>query len=471
MNRFAQPAPAINSLRSLTAICLAFAFCTTVTVASSAQTFRNLVYFDGKNGGYPLYVALVQGTDGNLYGTTASTAFKLAPNGTLTTIHVFCNQQSCPEVNTGLLLATDENFYGVTSTGGGSTSCRSGCGSVFKLTPNGAMTVLHSFSLTDGAYPAAALVEGADGNLYGTTSAGGSNSSCSYENLVGCGTIFKITMAGTLTTVHNFNGSDGSSPLASLIQAIDGNYYGTTFAGGVYDNCAGTCGTVFKITPSGGLTTLHSFNGGDGGNPRAALYQASNGDLYGTTWDYGEPVGTDCAYGYPLCGTVFKITPAGELTTLDYLHGYLDAGNPTGTLIRATDGNFYGTSQYAYAGTYGDIFTMTAGNLVQPVFLIGDLYGVNPYGGLFQATNGLLYGMMSSCLSMCDGEIFSLNLGVGPFITFILPAGKVGGSRPGRRNDRPSRRHESQRHLREQQGFHRHAVASTLRATLRFSEA
>jgi hypothetical protein len=158
------------------------------------------------------------------------------------------------------------------------------------------------------------------------------------------------------------------------------------------------------------------------------LYQASNGDLYGTTWDYGEPVGTDCAYGYPLCGTVFKITPAGELTTLDYLHGYLDAGNPTGTLIRATDGNFYGTSQYAYAGTYGDIFTMTAGNLVQPVFLIGDLYGVNPYGGLFQATNGLLYGMMSSCLSMCDGEIFSLNLGVGPFITFILPSGKVGGT-------------------------------------------
>ena len=128
MNRLAQLAPAINSLRSLKAICLAFAFCATVTVASSAQTFKNLVYFNGKNGGNPLRVALVQGTDGNLYGTTASTAFKMTPKGTLTTIHVFCTEQSCPEVYTGLLLATDGNFYGVTTTGGSSTSCTSGLG-------------------------------------------------------------------------------------------------------------------------------------------------------------------------------------------------------------------------------------------------------------------------------------------------------------------------------------------------------
>jgi uncharacterized repeat protein (TIGR03803 family) len=425
MNRITLRNPTLHIARVVKSACLALAFCAAVNVTSSAQIFKTLVYFDGKNGGDPLRVALVQGTDGNLYGTTASTAFKMTPNGTLTTIHIFCTQQSCPEVYTGLLLATDGNFYGVTTTGGSSTSCTLGlgCGTVFKLTPNGAMTVLHSFSATDGAYPVAALVEGTDGSLYGTTYAGGSYSSCINGSYVGCGTVFKITRAGALTTLHNFNGSDGSLPSAPLIQAIDGNYYGTTSYGGAYDNCpsnTGTCGTVFKITPSGSLTTLHSFNGGDGGNPIAGLYQASNGNFYGATYDFGEPVGVDCAGGYPLCGTVFKITPTGELTTLDYLHGYLDAGNPTGTLIRATDGNFYGASS--------NVFEMTAGNVVEPVFLTGDLYGTNPYGSLFQATNGVLYGMMSSCLSMCEGEIFSLNLGVGPFVTFILPSGKVGGT-------------------------------------------
>lgn len=230
-------------------------------------------------------------------------------------------------------------------------------------------------------------------------------------------------MAGTLTTFHNFNGSDGFSPYASLIQAIDGNYYGTTFYGGAYDSCPSntyTCGTIFKITPSGSLNTLHSFNGGDGGNPLGGLYQASDGNFYGTTYDFGESVGVDCAGGSPQCGTVFKITPGGKLTTLDYLHGYLGAGNPTGTLIRATDGNFYGTGS--------NVFEMTAGNIVEPVFFTGDLYGTNPYGGLFQATNGVLYGTMSSCVSICYGEIYSLNLGVGPFITFVLSSGKVGGT-------------------------------------------
>jgi uncharacterized repeat protein (TIGR03803 family) len=431
MNRITPRNSTLGIPRIVKSACLALAFCATVTVASSAQTYKTLVYFDGKNGAEPLYTALVQGTDGNLYGTTASTAFKMAPNGMLTTLHLFCAYQICAQLDAGLLLATDGNFYGVTTTGGSSTSCRPGCGTVFKLTPTGAMTVLHNFNGTDGSGPGAALVEGTDGSLYGTTIAGGSNSSCSYENLVGCGTVFKITTTGTLTTLYNFNGSDGSLPFAPLIQAVDGNYYGTTFAGGAYDNCivpsgTGTCGTVFKITPSGSLTTLHSFNGGDGGNPLAPLYQASNENFYGTTWEYGESVGLDCAYTYPLCGTVFKITPAGELTTLAYLHGATDAGNPSGSMIRATDGNFYGTSQYA--GLYGGVFEMTAGNIVEPVYGRGGGLGANPYGGLFQATNGVLYGTTPNCIYTCDGTVFSLDLGLGPFITFILPSGKVGGT-------------------------------------------
>jgi uncharacterized repeat protein (TIGR03803 family) len=430
MNRLAQPGPALNSLRSLRTICLTLAFCGIMTVASSAQTFKNLVYFDAKTGGTPIYVALVQGTDGNLYGTTSSTAFKMTPNGTFKTLHLFCTQQSCVDVDAGLLLATDGNLYGVTTNGGSSTSCPSGCGTVFKLTPNGAVTVIHSFSSADGSYPSAALVEGMDGNLYGTTLAGGSSSSCTVQGYVGCGTIFRITMTGTLTTLHNFNGSDGSFPIAPLIQAIDGNYYGTTYAGGVYNNCSvpsgsGTCGTVFKMTPGGSLTTLHSFNGGDGGNPIGALYQASNANFYGTTWEYGKPIGGDCAYTDSLCGTFFKITAAGDLTTLDYFHGAGDAGNPSGAVIRTTDGNFYGTSQYG--GLYGNVFEISAGNVATAVIGFNG-WGANPYGTLLQATNGVLYGTTTNCLSTCYGTIFSLNVGLGPFITFVLPSGKVGGT-------------------------------------------
>ncbi len=165
---------------------------------------------------------------------------------------------------------------------------------VFTITPTGALTTLYSFCLqsgcSDGAYPYAGLVLASDGNFYGTTTGGGTN----YD-----GTVFKITTSGTLTTVHSFDGTDGSVPYAGLVQAIDGNFYGTTYNGGDGNDCNNGCGTIFKITLSGTVTTLHNFDGADGELPYGGLMQAPSGFLYGTTSAGGS-------YGD---GTVFRLLP------------------------------------------------------------------------------------------------------------------------------------------------------------------
>jgi uncharacterized repeat protein (TIGR03803 family) len=174
--------------------------------------------------------------------------------------------------------ATDGNFYGTTYYGGAGGNCDGGCGTVFKITAGGMLTTLHRFDDTDGGYPSAALVQATDGNFYGTTNTGGA--------IVGggAGTVFKITAGGTLTSLHSFDVSDGYWPIAGLVQATDGNFYGTTYYGGAGLNCNADCGTVFKITAGGTLTTLHSFHSSDGSHPTAALVQATNGNLYGTTY-------------------------------------------------------------------------------------------------------------------------------------------------------------------------------------------
>ncbi|HEV2381123.1 MAG TPA: choice-of-anchor tandem repeat GloVer-containing protein [Terriglobia bacterium] len=196
---------------------------------------------------------------------------------------------------------------------------------------------LHGFDLTDGANPYAALIQAADGNLYGTTGAGGGLGSCAPG---GCGTVFRITLSGTLTTLHNFCSqsacADGASPEAALVQAIDGNFYGTTTAGG-----ASGIGTVFKISPIGTLTTLHSFDGTDGSNPYGPLVQAKDGNFYGTT-AFG---------GANDWGTVFKMSPSGILTTLYSFcsqSGCTDGSEPLAGVVQGKDGT--STGQPSWAG-------------------------------------------------------------------------------------------------------------------------
>ena len=242
-----------------------------------------------------------------LLALCGATAVSLSAQS-LTTLHAFAgysNDGASPYA--GLVQATDGNFYGTTYAGGTSSNCQGGCGTVFRITPGGTLTTLHSFDWYDGASPTGALVQGTDGNLYGTTYGGGA------EPRVG--TVFKITPGGALTTLYSFcaqtNCTDGQQPYAGLVRGSDGNFYGTTLEGGANTGCSlgsGTCGTVFRITPGGALTTLHSFCAqsgcADGGNPYAGLVQASDGNFYGTTFGRG-------VNGY---GTVFKITPAGALT-------------------------------------------------------------------------------------------------------------------------------------------------------------
>src|SRR5215831_4589065 len=214
-------------------VCIIFVVCGATAVGSLAQTVSTLFSFDGTDGANP-------------FG--------------------------------GLIQATDGNFYGTTYDGGTSGNCSGGCGTVFKITPKGVLTKLHSFHFTDGAQPYAGLIQTTNGNFYGTTSGGGTGSAC----VLGCGTVFKITPEGVLTTLHNFDFTDGAIPLGGLIQATDGNFYGATINGGKGSACGG-CGTVFKITPEGVLTTLHNFDGTDGANPLGALLQATDGDFYGAT--------------------------------------------------------------------------------------------------------------------------------------------------------------------------------------------
>jgi len=316
-----------------------------------AQAFTTLYLFGA--GGNP-DGGLVQGTDGNFYGTVLEggtlnhgTIFKITPSGTLTTLHSFDFTDGI--LPSGLVQASDGNFYGTTEQGG-TNSCvyggtNYGCGTLYKITPSGMLTTLYNFcsqsGCTDGQIPTGPLVRSTDGDLYGTTEAGGAGP-CSS----GCGIIFKITTTGTLTTLHSFDLTDGAAPNGGLIQVTDGNFYGTTYYGGTNNsNCnSGSCGPVTKITPTGTLTTLHSFDLTDGANPEAAMIQASDGNFYGTT-----------------SGTIFKITPTGTLTTLH-------TGVGANTLVQDTNGTFYGTTLhggriiYHYCGgSCGTIFSLSVG--------------------------------------------------------------------------------------------------------------
>jgi uncharacterized repeat protein (TIGR03803 family) len=229
-----------------------------------------------------------------------------------------------------LVEGSDGNFYGTTYSGGASSS-----GTVFRITPAGSLTNLHSFSGPDGAFPYAGLLLAGDGNFYGTTYLGGAS---------GSGTVFRITPTGSLTNLHSFSGPDGASPQAALVEGTDGNFYGTTYAGGTSGS-----GAVFRITTSGSLTNLHSFSGADGGNSWAALVLGSDGNFYGTTYLGGT--GKD--------GTIFRITPSGSLTNLHMFAGGTDGAFPQDALIQGSDGNFYGTTVNGGTNNDGTIFKLT----------------------------------------------------------------------------------------------------------------
>jgi uncharacterized repeat protein (TIGR03803 family) len=402
--------------------CAILVLCAATAIALPAQTFTSLLRFNGTDGANPNLMVLVQGSDGNLYGTTSSggangygTVFKITPVGALTILHSFAGYPTDGACPFGpLVLGTDGDFYGATTAGGASTACAGGCGTIFKITSGGTLSTLHSFDGTDGGLPYGGLVQPTDGNLYGTT--------VGYpDTLTEYGTVFKMTLGGTLTILHNFctqtGCTDGGNPVAGVIQATDGNFYGTTYAYGAGDDG----GTVFRITSGGTLTTLYSFCSQpgctDGRGPFAALVQATSGDFYGTTLIGGA---TDA-------GTVFKITSGGTLTML-HSFDWTDGRGPTGALVQATDGSFYGTTGDGGVHGEGTIFRITSGSTLATLHSFDSTDGKQP-NALVQATSGTFYGAaLNGGAFEGYGTVFSLAVGLGPFVQTLPTSGVVGTS-------------------------------------------
>lgn len=406
-------------------------------VAVSAQTFATVVVLTSDTGVAP-EMSLIQGIDGDFYGTTSQGGFgngnaiRVTSTGVLTVLHMFdLTTDGAPP--SGLALGTDPRIFGTdgaflgTAYSGGIGGPYGGGGTVFAMTFSGTLKTLYDFCLlpyaacADGLHPAAPLILGADGSFYGTTEYGG-NYICKV-NPGGCGTIFSITSEGKLAVLHRFQNTDGAGPVGPLIQAMNGYLYGTTGPSS-YDQ-----GRVFKMSPAGELITLHAFctqpHCTDGFHPVAGVTQAADGNLYGTTADGGE--NDD--------GTVFKITAEGQYTILHSFNFSVDGAYPFGPLIQATDGNLYGTtsdgpSTYCTDGC-GTVFQITTDGTLTTLHTfcaeVGCSDGNSPRAGLLQATNGILYGTTTEGGGLQnDGTIFSLDMGLGPFVAFVRGAARQG---------------------------------------------
>ncbi len=403
--------------------CAVGVLCAAASVIARGQTLTTVVNFNGIDGAAPTLMSLVQGLDGSLYGTTAEggqhdsgTVFKVGPSEGLTTLYKFCSQKYCTDgaaPYAGLLLATDGNFYGTTYAGGPTDT-----GTIFKITAAGVLTTLHTFN--GYAELAAGLIQGTDGNLYGTTEYGGAHP-CGNEG-TGCGSVFRITPDGAFTTLHSFDATDGNYPIAALVQGTDGNFYGTTEFGGAHDS-----GTVFKMTPTGTLVTLYNFcaqgsNCPDGAQPSAALVQATDGSFYGSTYDGGANNE----------GVIFKINSGGRLTIIHNFDG-ADGALPSAPLVQATDGNLYGTTVFGGASDTctsgcGTIFRIAPDGTFASLHSFDSTDGSYVSDGLFQATSGTFYGATLDGGADHRGTLFSEASGLGPFVTTLPAARKVGQS-------------------------------------------
>lgn len=333
----------------------------------------------GMDGQRP-YGSLVQGADGNFYGTTdgggtnflvnngfgGGTVFKLTLNGAETVLWNFGGGVDGQGPVAGMIQGTDGNFYGTTYAGG-----TLGFGVVFMITPTGSETVVWNFGAgADGRNPFGGLIQGSDGDYYGTTYNGGSN---------GLGTVFKVSTAGVESVLWNFgSGVDGQQPYGNLVLGADGNFYGVTESGGTQG--AGT-GTVFKLTPAGSESVLWNFGSGSDGKAPVGLIQASDGNFYGTTLAGGSSF-----------GTVFKLTPNGVETVLWDFTGPEDGQQPNSGVIQGQDGDLYGTTGIGGSLGNGNIFKISLAGTETILWAFDGGDGQSPIGRLLQGSDGNFYG-------------------------------------------------------------------------------
>ncbi len=385
-----------------------------VRAQAAAPVFTSIYSFtlDAGSGASPS-APLLQAADGNFYGTTASgspdnagAVFQLTPAGTVTTLHSFDTAAGGDDPNTGLVQGADGSFYGTTD--GGSSGLP---GTVYKISPAGVLTTLASFPRA--VFSTGNLIAAPDGSFYGTTNNGGANFG---------GTIFQVSASAEFRFVYDFSAesdseinAEGARPDGTFVLGNDGNYYGTTGEGGPN----GT-GTVFKFTPPNVVSVVYAFgavtsdkvNAG-GANPQNGLIVGADGNFYGTTASGG-------ANG---AGTIFRLTPAGVLTTLhefdapDDNRVNHDGTFPVGSLLQATDGNFYGATGGGGPHDTGTVFQLTPDGAFTVVHGFGNTVfdgpnadGAGPETGLIQATDGKLYGTTSTGGKAGQGTVYTLTL-------------------------------------------------------------
>jgi uncharacterized repeat protein (TIGR03803 family) len=400
------------SLMRVLCLCL-----TTVALAvsASAQTYTEIVSFNGNSAAGPK-TPLTQGLDGNLYGTTyyggTGTCFDgdgigcgvvfTIVNGKLGIVYNF-QQSGLTYPGNSLLMAVDGNFYGTSPTG---------TGAIFKITPTGTLSTLYQFDGSSQGYGlGGGVIQGADGNFYGTTEEGGATSAFCPA---GCGTVFKLTPKGVLSTVYSFCPqnycSDGEYPAGSLVQGPDGNFYGTTTSGGLYKK-----GTIFRVSSQGVFKLLYTFLGTIY-SVAPGLILGSDGNFYGATYSYG-----------------FQITRSGVFTELGSLS---DNGDAPHSVIQGNDGNLYGTTPGGGNFYFGEIFEMPTYGTSETTLYSFSGYPSNgsyPFAGLVQTTNGTFYGTTySGGSSSCNfdsagcGTIFSYDAGLAPFVSFVRGMARIG---------------------------------------------
>ena len=381
-----------------------------VSRSGAFTLLHSMVYADGQ-----LCNGLVLGTDGNFYGTcfnggnngnSTGTFFQVTPTGTLTVLHYFdglssgtsdgCNPEGVP------MQATDGNFYGTAKACGLYNG-----GMAYKITTAGAFTPIHAFAggTTDAQNPQGALIQGSDGNLWGTSYAGGPT---------GSGTVYKMTTAGNVTVVYQFEacglGTTGCNPAAGLVQGTDGNYYGTALSGGTNNQ-----GVVFKVTPGGAYTVLHNFKEtvDNGGYPELPLTVGTDGNFYG--------IATGCFGGGCSNADIFKITSEGVFTDI-YNFPNLGGNNnsiPETPLLLGTDGAFYGTT-YEGTNSAGSVFSLSVG--------LGPFVETQPTSGMVGATVIILGTNLTSATSVTfNGTAATFNVISDSEITSNVPAGATTG--------------------------------------------